>query len=53
MNDISSKLTIKTLEQCQWQCSGGYIVKLEQISHIHCSGVSIVGFKQEVNAVWE
>ena len=32
--EISSKLTIKTLERCQWRHSGVFIINFEHISHL-------------------
>ena len=40
--EIWSKLTIKTPEQCQWRCSGVFIVNF--VHFTHCSSVSIVNF---------
>ena len=47
--EISSKLTIKTLEQRQWRRSGAFIVNFEHISHIFSA--STVDF-EEVNVSW-
>ena len=49
MCEICSKLTITTPDQSQWCRSGIFILNFELISH--CSGVSIVAFKQ-VNTCW-
>ena len=34
MSEIGSKLTIKTLKQCQWRSCGVFIINFEKISHI-------------------
>ena len=50
MCEISSKLTIKTSERRHRSRSGVFIVNFKT-DFTHCSGISIVDFKQ-VNAGW-
>ena len=50
MCEISSKLTIKTPERCNWRCSSVFIVKFKHISHLVLgSSVSTVNFECVIN----
>ena len=50
MCEISSKLTIKTPERCNWRCCGVFIVKFKHISYLVLGpSVSIVNFECVIN----